>query len=547
MAFDLDHAIQLNRILADRIGWGRRFGQIAHILGFRDRSPGEAELANAIARWQLRHNLREDGVLGPATWRRMEDQTRLSAPGQPRSVSTAPIVIAPATESQTPLSSNRGQVRAALFTSRMRMRFTPWAAGATRASAEDIRQIRALSSILGKLRGAGRAYGRLHATLLFLCETAATRDSSQQLERDRDDLLATPVPVDDGGAGAAAIIDYYATRIEFARAREAGLVVAAGSSWTSLVPRLPAIFGMGWSPDFVQGFDDGFESQRDLLYAEPIRELFAMILVEIATAGIGIAMSAAGNAAGRFGASRLTVRNVASEAAQLVRSIESAELAMPMPANVAQLREILTAGNRIPQGRFRGWLVQFLRQYDLNFDVAILGDLHRAIDIRRGQYVLRIPYRTTAAESGRLGTFVIRVFDSEAQARAFAQQIAARGRGPIQREISLPDVWPAQPPHNNPLIPPPNSGGPGSAVSEIAVVRVDGDYIGLWSNTGPHVDPASGVNFQGGAQQIQLPRGWHGTPVGNPIPIPAVGPSLGRAAPVFPETVPLGGVNPGSR
>lgn len=83
MSFDVQRAVRSNRHYYRTLPWGRRYEQVVQILGLPD-SPSEENFAIAVAQWQERHRpLGRDGVLGPATWRRMEPQTRFSAEGVP--------------------------------------------------------------------------------------------------------------------------------------------------------------------------------------------------------------------------------------------------------------------------------------------------------------------------------------------------------------------------------------------------------------------------------------------------------------------------------
>jgi hypothetical protein len=69
---------QVKSDICKLLGWGRRFAQIADLLGFHDRSPGEQEFVEAISRWQRTNHLSDDGIVGPKTWSRLEPLTRFS-------------------------------------------------------------------------------------------------------------------------------------------------------------------------------------------------------------------------------------------------------------------------------------------------------------------------------------------------------------------------------------------------------------------------------------------------------------------------------------
>jgi len=69
---DVKQAARDNRALARRLGWARNLNQIARLLDVRGRT-----FPQALAVWQHAHGLAADGVLGPGTWTRMQQQLRL--------------------------------------------------------------------------------------------------------------------------------------------------------------------------------------------------------------------------------------------------------------------------------------------------------------------------------------------------------------------------------------------------------------------------------------------------------------------------------------
>lgn len=69
----LRSAVQYNSTNAQQVGWLRRFGQVASLLGFRTAAPGAEQFARAVHSWQLDvGGLTKDGKLGHNTWRKMQ-------------------------------------------------------------------------------------------------------------------------------------------------------------------------------------------------------------------------------------------------------------------------------------------------------------------------------------------------------------------------------------------------------------------------------------------------------------------------------------------
>ncbi|MEZ5584582.1 MAG: hypothetical protein R3F37_19080 [Candidatus Competibacteraceae bacterium] len=69
---------------AHKIGWVKRYSQIATVLGIAQMTPTPEGFAQALADWQAaqKPSLKPDGMLGPDTWAKLEPLTRSSvAPG----------------------------------------------------------------------------------------------------------------------------------------------------------------------------------------------------------------------------------------------------------------------------------------------------------------------------------------------------------------------------------------------------------------------------------------------------------------------------------
>lgn len=73
---DPEQAIVLNRRYADSLGWRISIDAIVTLLGFSGFTPDERTFADAVTRWQQANGLPADGIIGPGTWRTM--QQRLS-------------------------------------------------------------------------------------------------------------------------------------------------------------------------------------------------------------------------------------------------------------------------------------------------------------------------------------------------------------------------------------------------------------------------------------------------------------------------------------
>jgi len=85
---DIDRAIRLNQHYGRTLGWRDHIDRIVQLLGFSDITPGEAEFAQAVERWQREHNLAADGIIGPNTWSRMRTALGISQPSAPPSAGT---------------------------------------------------------------------------------------------------------------------------------------------------------------------------------------------------------------------------------------------------------------------------------------------------------------------------------------------------------------------------------------------------------------------------------------------------------------------------
>lgn len=76
IGIDLSKAISLNRKYGNSLGWELRREEISVLLGFLFMTPTESAFAEAVAGWQRYKGFREenvDGVIGPNTWRTMQE------------------------------------------------------------------------------------------------------------------------------------------------------------------------------------------------------------------------------------------------------------------------------------------------------------------------------------------------------------------------------------------------------------------------------------------------------------------------------------------
>lgn len=87
---EVDRAIRRNRYWAHRLGWGSSFGALTRLLGFTRMSPTVYTFSLAVARWQRRYGLTIDGILGPKTWRAMQQHLRARPPQPSASGASVP-------------------------------------------------------------------------------------------------------------------------------------------------------------------------------------------------------------------------------------------------------------------------------------------------------------------------------------------------------------------------------------------------------------------------------------------------------------------------
>jgi len=82
-AIDVVKAVRANRDHAARQLWTDRFAQICQILGL-EFSVSETDFALAVAGWQKsERTVKADGILGPKSWKKLEEQTRFSVAPSP--------------------------------------------------------------------------------------------------------------------------------------------------------------------------------------------------------------------------------------------------------------------------------------------------------------------------------------------------------------------------------------------------------------------------------------------------------------------------------
>lgn len=67
-------AIRLNRCMSEWLGWGKYRQDINRLLGFTRTSPTEKAFVSALRKWQHRHGLANDGILGLTTLNTLHDR-----------------------------------------------------------------------------------------------------------------------------------------------------------------------------------------------------------------------------------------------------------------------------------------------------------------------------------------------------------------------------------------------------------------------------------------------------------------------------------------
>ena len=68
-------AARANAYFSKRLGWDRALPSIARKKGWASAPPWALSLVRLIARWQAANGIRPTGVLGPASWTQLRDQT----------------------------------------------------------------------------------------------------------------------------------------------------------------------------------------------------------------------------------------------------------------------------------------------------------------------------------------------------------------------------------------------------------------------------------------------------------------------------------------
>lgn len=73
----LSHAAERNNFWGDRLGWNMQIDRIVSVLQTENllpalQSPEPELLASGVQKYQVRHGLSDDGILGPGTWRHLQ-------------------------------------------------------------------------------------------------------------------------------------------------------------------------------------------------------------------------------------------------------------------------------------------------------------------------------------------------------------------------------------------------------------------------------------------------------------------------------------------
>lgn len=72
----IQKAVKANSTYSQRLGWLNYQLDIEKLLGFKNESPVQERFAEAVAVWQQNNKLTVDGIIGPKTWRLMQNQLR---------------------------------------------------------------------------------------------------------------------------------------------------------------------------------------------------------------------------------------------------------------------------------------------------------------------------------------------------------------------------------------------------------------------------------------------------------------------------------------
>lgn len=92
LSLDVQRAVRLNRLYAQRLSWESRRAEIMALLGLPP-SADQRAFAEAVARWQERQDLAVDGIIGPDTWSLMTAaMARMLTPSTPRPDSLRQVI-----------------------------------------------------------------------------------------------------------------------------------------------------------------------------------------------------------------------------------------------------------------------------------------------------------------------------------------------------------------------------------------------------------------------------------------------------------------------
>lgn len=72
---DVGRAVRRNRHHANRLSWAPHRADITKLVGISAAEPSEEEFAEAVAVWQRSQGLVADGIVGPITWKRIQQAT----------------------------------------------------------------------------------------------------------------------------------------------------------------------------------------------------------------------------------------------------------------------------------------------------------------------------------------------------------------------------------------------------------------------------------------------------------------------------------------
>lgn len=189
-------------------------------------------------------------------------------------------------------------------------------------------------------------FGRLHGTMCYLInthgnETVRSVAELRAMQENFRNIRSAEVNLE-------LIAEMMESSIQFAQARENGLIIRSGaSSWSSRIPRTPELneysAGIRW---FADEFDEAAAAQLTVHILEPIKECLLLIASELVFWGLGRVVRLASIPRSLRGSSR-GVRDLFRAARQRLVGAST-----ELRGAAARLANILTGGNAASQFLF---------------------------------------------------------------------------------------------------------------------------------------------------------------------------------------------------